>query len=72
MKYIQIIFILFVLVALFSCSQKTEKGKKEKPPASVDIMVAADEEFENTIEMNGTALSNEMVELHPDISGRLT
>jgi len=73
MNNLQYIIILLAALGLASCnSKKNEKGSKEKPPATVDVIIAGNEDFEHTVEVNGTVLSNEMVELRPEISGRLT
>jgi len=67
-------FLIFPLVlSIFSsCSQgKSEEYNKEKPAVKVDVIVAGNQDFPNLIEVNGTVLSNEMVELHPEVSGRL-
>ncbi|MBI4947462.1 MAG: efflux RND transporter periplasmic adaptor subunit [Bacteroidetes bacterium] len=73
MKFLTLIFISLFITGFISCKNgKKDKGTKEKPPPGVDVMIAANEKFENTVEVNGTVLSNEMVELHPEISGRLT
>ena len=40
--------------------------------ACVDIIIAAPQQVSNSIEANGTVLANEYVELHPEVSGRLT
>jgi len=63
-----------IVAALISCkSGSNDKGKvKGKPPVSVDVIVAADSDFSSDIEVNGTVLSEEMIELHPEISGRIT
>ena len=37
----------------------------------VDVIVANNTNFPNNIEVNGTVLSEEMIELHPEVSGRL-
>ena len=37
----------------------------------VDVLIAGNEDFSSNLEVNGTVLSNELVELHPEISGRL-
>lgn len=71
MNYIRSIFILFALCGLVSCSHKAEKIK-EKPLVNVDVIVAQKVHFPSTIEVNGESLSDEMIELHPEISGRLT
>ncbi len=45
---------------------------KESPPPVVDIIVASAQQITNSIEANGTVLANEYVELHPEVSGRIT
>ena len=64
--------ILFLSLFFASC-----KGKKE-PPASrsaglpvVDGIVVRPQPITNHIEVNGTVVANEYVELHPEASGRL-
>jgi len=67
-------FYVFILslVLILSCSQaKKDDKSKEKPPVKVDVIIAGDVEFPKSVEVNGTVLSNEMVELHPELSGRL-
>jgi membrane fusion protein (multidrug efflux system) len=70
MKYIRFIFILFVIPGLYSCRHKEVK-LKDKQSVTVDAIVAQKVNFPSTIEVNGTSLSDEMIELHPEISGRL-
>ena len=64
------------MVMLFGISCKNGKNganaKKETPPVSIDIIVAGEKSFPTTIEVNGTVLSEEMIELHPEVSGRIT
>ncbi len=38
----------------------------------VDVLVAETRSMSNTLEVNGTVVANEYVELHPEASGRLT
>ncbi|HEY2349350.1 MAG TPA: efflux RND transporter periplasmic adaptor subunit [Puia sp.] len=58
---------------LFACSPKTETIKpKTFPPILVDALVASAKPVSNTLEVNGTVVANEYVELHPEASGRLT
>src|SRR5450631_145477 len=58
---------------LFACSQKTDSSKPNTaPPVVVDVLVAATKPMSNTLEVNGTVVANEYVELHPEASGRLT
>ena len=71
MNYIRSIFILLVLCGLTSCKHKAEKSK-DKLQVNVDVIVAKKVHFPSTIEVNGESLSEEMIELHPEISGRLT
>lgn len=64
-----------LLIALAACNSKSEDVKappKAAPPVIVDVMIAAPESMSNIIEANGTVLPNEYVELHPEVSGRLT
>ncbi len=58
---------------LFACSQKTDTSKqKAAPPILVDALIASAKPVSNTLEVNGTVVANEYVELHPEASGRLT
>lgn len=65
--------ILIILSILFSCKTKNkEQATRGKAQVGVDILIASSEDFSSSLEVNGTVLSNEMVELHPEVSGRLT
>jgi len=72
MKYSNIFLLLFSISIFVSCNDggKDLKSNK-KPPTKVDILIAQNSEFPKSIEVNGTVLSNEIVELHPEVSGRL-
>ena len=75
MKLKLIIGLPLLMAAMISCkSEAKDKNatSKEKPPVSVDVIVAENSEFTSDIEVNGTVLSEEMVELHPEVGGRLT
>ena len=73
MKNLKPIAIFLLIVLLASCKGKLkERNLKEKPPVMVDVMIAKLENFSSDVEVNGSVLSNEMVELHPEISGRIT
>lgn len=63
-----------ILAALVSCKSeaKDKNVTKEKPPVSVDVIVAGNSDFTSDVEVNGSVLSEEMVELHPEVGGRLT
>lgn len=62
----------FLVITAIAC-----KGKKEPlkptvaPPTVVDVLVASAQALTNTVEVNGTVVANEYVELHPEVSGRL-
>jgi membrane fusion protein (multidrug efflux system) len=44
---------------------------KEKPPANVDIIIAENKDIPFSVEVNGTVLSEDIVALYPEVSGRL-
>lgn len=64
----------FILLSLiFACSHKTDSTKpKSTPPTFVDVLIAGTRPMSNILEVNGTVVANEYVELHPEASGRLT
>jgi len=73
MKFTSSIGVLIVLSLFLSCKSKIkEQAQKEKPPVMVEVIIAGSKEVSSNLEVNGTVLSNEMVELRPEISGRLT
>jgi len=63
-----------ILAALISCNSKAKEqtGNKEKPPVPVEVIIAANTNFASDIEVNGTVLSEEMIEIHPEVGGRIT
>ncbi|HET9503710.1 MAG TPA: efflux RND transporter periplasmic adaptor subunit [Hymenobacter sp.] len=70
-----------ILTFLASCHAKPdeakggEKGKDDKKnngPALVDVLIARPSSVSDSIEANGTVVANNFVELHPEVSGRLT
>ncbi len=73
MRITQLPIAIIIGMSMFaSCkSGKKDDKSKEKPPAKVDVIIAGNEAFPRSVEVNGTVLSNEMVELHPEVSGRL-
>jgi membrane fusion protein (multidrug efflux system) len=65
--------IIPLLIFLTACSHKSDSTKpKSAPPTIVDVLVASAKPMSNTLEVNGTVVANEYVELHPEASGRLT
>lgn len=55
---------------LISCSNKKEV-KATSPVPVVDVMVASPQAVENIIEVNGTIIANQFVELRPEVAGRI-
>ncbi|HVV03034.1 MAG TPA: efflux RND transporter periplasmic adaptor subunit [Puia sp.] len=73
--FLYIIFLLCSSLVLFSCGQRTDAEKTKpqgNPPVIVDVIVASSRSIQNTVEANGSVVANEYVELHPEISGRIT
>ena len=67
--------ILLSLVFFIACSSKKDASKQSArtaPPIIVDVLVATAKPVSNNLEVNGTVVANEYVELHPEASGRLT
>jgi membrane fusion protein (multidrug efflux system) len=65
--------VLIPAIVLFAaCKDKKAEPKKAPPPVSVDVMIVAETDFTSSIEVNGTVLSEDMIELRPEISGRIT
>lgn len=69
---------LIVIAFAIAC-----KSKKEEPPAApqkaagqpatiVDVLIATPQTVTSRVEANGTVVSNEYVELHSEVVGRLT
>lgn len=74
MKCFKLIIPIIILIALNSCNDnnKEQNSKKKNMPVPVDIIIAGNQEFPSSIEVNGSVLSEEMIELHAEVSGRLT
>jgi membrane fusion protein (multidrug efflux system) len=75
MNYIKkIIIIPFSLIAIISCKNGNngQSNKKETLPVKVDVLIASESNFPSSVEVNGTVLSEDMVLLYPEISGRIT
>ena len=66
-----IIFLSFASL-LYSCKQERKDDRKKDKPTFVDVMIAKHKDVFNDVEVNGNVLAEEMVELHPEASGRLT
>jgi membrane fusion protein (multidrug efflux system) len=72
MKIKTIAVALIIPLLIFSCKSKNKGvANTVKPPVVVEVVIAGAEEVASNLEVNGTVLANEMVELHPEVSGRL-
>jgi membrane fusion protein (multidrug efflux system) len=66
---IHLLLVPFLL--LVACSGDSKKPAASPPPVPVDVIVASNSTLSASIECNGTVLAAEMVELHPETSGRI-
>jgi membrane fusion protein, multidrug efflux system len=65
--------IFLYLLFLTACAHTSDSSRpKTVPPTIVDVLVASAKPVSNILEVNGTVVANEYVELHPEASGRLT
>lgn len=64
---------LLGVLTLFACKEKNKSVDKFNPnaPVSVDITIAATQKLDKQIEVNGTVLANDFVELRPESNGRI-
>jgi membrane fusion protein (multidrug efflux system) len=63
------------LLLITACKSKKEPLNAKPaaaPPVVVDVLIAATQPITNSVESNGTVVANESVELHTEVSGRLT
>ncbi|MES2518718.1 MAG: efflux RND transporter periplasmic adaptor subunit [Bacteroidota bacterium] len=61
--------------ALTGCNKKKTEdpnSKKGDQPAIVDVIIAQKQAISSIVEANGSILANEYVELHTEVSGRVT
>lgn len=71
MKHFYIpVYFGFITLSLISCKNEVA-GVKERPPVSVNVIVAEEVNFPTIIEVNGTSLSEESIDLYPETSGKL-
>ncbi len=70
-KKISIIVACFLAFACKSKSKDTAKQNTAPQITSVDVIIASPQSISNTVEVNGTVVANEFVELRPEVSGRL-
>ena len=73
MKVSLILGLMIFSAFLMSCKKGgKDQNSKEKPPAIVDVLIAGTDKVEFSLEVNGTVLSDEMIEIHTEASGRIT
>ncbi len=73
--YFNLVFLLVFLLIFSGCGKKKNKedlSKKTDSPAVVDVIVAQNQSISSITEANGSIVANEFVELHPEVSGRIT
>lgn len=64
---------LFLMTACKSKKEPVNDKTSAPPPAVVvDVLIASARPITNSVEANGTVIASESVELHPEVSGRLT
>lgn len=66
--------IIVLCISLAGCSKKKKEdlSKKEDKPAIVDVIIASHQGISSITEANGSIVANEFVELHTEVSGRIT
>jgi membrane fusion protein, multidrug efflux system len=73
MRLQEIIGVVVFSFFVYACSHKVDSTKsKTSPPTIVDVLIAQTKPVSNEVEVSGTVVANEYVELHPEASGRLT
>ena len=72
-----ILVFLISLCLLSACGGKKKEASQQKPggsnqpPMKVDGYVVIPQTFQEDIEVPGTIVANEIVEIHPEVSGRI-
>lgn len=68
------LYLLASSLCVVACKEKPKSADKFNPnaPVSVDITIAETQKVEKQIEVNGSVLANDFVELHPEVNGRIT
>jgi membrane fusion protein, multidrug efflux system len=70
----ELVLTMFTLTVFFqACKDKPKDIKpKQAQTTVVDVLVASTQNIANNIEVSGTVVANEFVQLQPEASGRLT
>lgn len=71
-KALPALIILFLSGAGCNHPDASKSTPKADAPVIVDVMVAAPRKLNNIFEATGTVVANQYVQLHPEISGRIT
>ena len=72
-KNFYLLLFLCTCFYLLSCHSKQKNKEPEKfPPPVVDVIIAQPQIISDSIEANGTVVSNDFAELHPEATGRIT
>ena len=73
------VLLFFIFTVFFIACKSADKDEKKpaagpanKPPAKVDVFIVAPSLLSQDIEVPGSLAAFEEVELHPDVSGRVT
>ena len=69
-----LVILLTSCLIFIGCHKKKpeEPNKKGDQPAIVDVIIAGNQNISSTVEANGSIIANEFVELHAEVSGRIT
>ena len=61
------------MLGLFACKEKTKPTDKfnANAPVSVDIAIAAAQVVDKVIEVNGSVVASEFVDIRPESNGRI-
>lgn len=70
-------YTILLFISLTACGKKPKEDKSKTgnapaPPTVVDVMIASQKLVSNAIDVNGTVLPNEQIDIHAEVSGRLT
>lgn len=66
-------FAFILVLGLFACKEKTKSTEKFNPnaPVAVDIAIASAQIIDKVIEVNGSVVASEFVDIRPETNGRI-
>lgn len=77
-RFFQFTSLFFLFVAATSCGGKKKdsptvqkQAGAKPPPMRVDGFIVTPEPFQESLEIPGTIVANEVAEIHPEVSGRI-